>query len=177
MLRTPQNPLAPLVIAQLDTSVYLFTSLIQHGASTPRYQRNLQSLLQLRALASSKFLSGTTSVQSSNNNGDGARQSSDSQAHVEAILDDTNVNEGMELVGWRTRLVERVGQGRRTRTSNLATAPSSSSDLIHKMPRDQEYLPEPSPLIFTEPQFHMLNQDSTLTSEVVRNIAELQATN
>ena len=118
-MRDPGNPMATFVIAQLDAAIDLFTSLIQHGANTPRYRRNLQWLLKLRVRALSKI--STASI----------AQDTDSQrdAHRERqrSREDREDSEDVELLGWRTRLIERAGQDHQTiRTIHLRETPTGS---------------------------------------------------
>lgn len=118
-MRDPGNPMATFVIAQLDAAIDLFTSLIQHGANTPRYRRNLQWLLKLRVRALSKI--PTASI----------AQDADSQrdAHRERqrSREDREDSEDVELLGWRTRLIERAGQDHQTiRTIHLHETPTGS---------------------------------------------------
>ena len=120
VLRDPSSAMAMFVLAQLDTSVSLFTSLIQHGASTPRYQRNLQWLLKLRARAAAKIeVAATTfSTQGPTN----SRRGTITDERRESRDD----GEGIELLGWRTRLIERVYPGeQRSKTVLPATSPQT----------------------------------------------------
>ena len=114
VLRDPGSPMAAFVLAQIDAAIGLFTSLSQHGASTPRYQRNLQWLQKLRARASAKM--------------DAA--SSDSQqrsAHTQR-RESRDDGEDVNILGWRTRLIERVGQGQQTsKTVHVATTGTTTS--------------------------------------------------
>jgi hypothetical protein len=87
------------VLAQIDATIDLFMLLIQRYASTPRYQRNLQWLLKLRARALSKISTEASAPQD------------DTQRSVEhnwtRRSDDRENGEDVELLGWRTRLIER----------------------------------------------------------------------
>ncbi|KAM5344358.1 hypothetical protein ACJ41O_012895 [Fusarium nematophilum] len=116
VLRDPANVMASFVLAQIDAAISLFTSLLQHGARTPRYKSNLQWLLNLRSRALSKISGAATSQR----DGDGHREH----------------DEDVELLGWRTRLIERAGQGRQKtiRTIHLVETPSDSqttTDIAH----------------------------------------------
>jgi hypothetical protein len=106
------------VLAQVDAAIELFIFLIQHGAGTPRYQRNLQWLLKLRARALSKISTVASAPQD------------DPQQHVDnnwRRTDDTENGEDVELLGWRTRLIERGGKDRQTiRTIRIPTTPTDS---------------------------------------------------
>lgn len=150
-----------MVVEQLDASVSLFTSLIQHGASTPRYQRNLQGLLQLRALAASRISSAL------DNN---MQQQSVSQTCQEGrSAHGVGGNEDVELIGWRTRLVERAGHDRRTiRTISVTTSPISASDTTHCQTSFRNQAKDiQSPLIFSDTAYSTADLDPTLTGNVV----------
>lgn len=117
VLRDPSNVMAGFVLSQIDAAISLFTSLLQHGARTPRYKRNLQWLLNLRTRALSK--TSKASATTTQPEGDGAsssqrvagpdRQDGGGDGDGEAHRDQ---EEDVELLGWRTRLIERAGQGR-----------------------------------------------------------------
>lgn len=116
-MRDPGNPMATFVIAQLDAAIDLFTSLIHHGANTPRYRRNLQWLLKLRVRASSKI--STASI------AQGADSQRDAHPERQRSREDREDSEDVELLGWRTRLIERAGQDHRTiRTIHLRETPT-----------------------------------------------------
>ena len=124
MLRDPKNSMATFALTQVDAAINLFTSLVQHGANTPRYCRNLQWLSKLRARASSKIATASTAAQqadSQRDQGDPYRQ--------DISREDREDSEDVELLGWRTRLIERAGQGRPTiRTIQLAETPTDSHE-------------------------------------------------
>lgn len=106
MLRNPSNAMATFALGQIDVAISLFTSLTQHGGSTPRYHRNLQWLHKLRARASSKIASVSAAQKTFFQRDTGPDQRTSSEDREEA--------EDFELLGWRTRLIERAGQGRPT---------------------------------------------------------------
>uniref|UniRef100_A0A8H7NQV2 Xylanolytic transcriptional activator regulatory domain-containing protein n=1 Tax=Bionectria ochroleuca TaxID=29856 RepID=A0A8H7NQV2_BIOOC len=60
VLRDPGNIMSSFVLTQLNASISLFTSLLQHGARTPRYKRNLQWLIKLRARALTEISTAST---------------------------------------------------------------------------------------------------------------------
>lgn len=107
ILRDPKSDMAVLVITQIDVAINLFKSLIQHGADTPRYQRNLQWLVKLRARAAAKVaaVSSQQSTESQEMDYTGSGISTADRAE----------DEHEELLGLRTRLIERAGQNQRTR--------------------------------------------------------------
>ncbi|KAH8587807.1 hypothetical protein B0O99DRAFT_526197, partial [Bisporella sp. PMI_857] len=134
VLRDPSSDMATFVLTQIDAAITLFTSLLEHGAKTPRYQRNLQWLCKLRSRVSARI-----SVASQ------ARQmSSQLNADAEAQVSDKEDGEDAELLGWRTRLVERAGQNHQTsrtvhhaptlsRAENLSTSSPNTSNSMHPM--------------------------------------------
>lgn len=121
VLRDPGNVLAGFVLAQLDAAITAFTSLLQHGGHTPRYKSNLRWLVNLRARAQSKITEASRR-DGPQRDGDQERSSgSDGDGHGEH-------DEDVELLGWRTRLIERAGQGSRktSRTIHPTETPTES---------------------------------------------------
>ncbi|GKZ81188.1 hypothetical protein AnigIFM56816_005700 [Aspergillus niger] len=127
VLRDPQNSMATFALTQVDAAINLFTSLVQHGANTPRYCRNLQWLSKLRARASSKIATVSTATQQV----DSQRDQGDPDGQ-EIGREDREDSEDVELLGWRTRLIERAGQGRPTiRTIQLAETPTDAYESLN----------------------------------------------
>lgn len=161
--------MATFVLAQIDAAIDLFTSLIQQGASTPRYKRNLQWLSKLRARAASKISTASTTqeVDSHRDTGLDPRRS----------REDAEDGEDIELLGWRTRLIERVGQGRQTiRTIRLATTQTSShTKKISSQQSNENQLDGPQIRVRAgetpNASLHMVTPDST--DALVRPTAEL----
>jgi hypothetical protein len=105
-------------LAQIDAAIDLFIFLIQHGAGSPRYQRNLQWLLKLRARVLSKISTTASAPQ------DGPQRQLDQNWRR---TDDRENGEDVELLGWRTRLIERGGQDRQTiKTIHVPSTPTDS---------------------------------------------------
>lgn len=103
------------VITQIDVAIQLFTSLTQHGGGSPAYRSNLQWLAKLRARASSKIAAQKGNREQNYRND--TRRSS-------AAGEDS---EDVELLGWRTRLIERGGHNRQTvRTIHNPSTPATS---------------------------------------------------
>ena len=129
VLRDPGNTMSAFVLEQIDATISLFTSLIQHGAGTPRYRRNLQWLQKLRARAKAK-IAALTEAQLTNRR----RAQEDGQQSTSEERED---GEDVELLGWRTRLIERAGQNRKTiRTiRHSATTPTGSAITISSNPQ------------------------------------------
>jgi hypothetical protein len=113
--------MATFALAQIDAAIDLFVSLIQHGAGNPRHQRNLQWLLKLRARALSKMSSASTAQQ------DNPERRADQTSRRS---EEEEESEDVELLGWRTRLIERMGQDLQTiRTIHLPTTPVDSHNM------------------------------------------------
>ncbi|KAL6364654.1 hypothetical protein LRP88_00624 [Fusarium phalaenopsidis] len=120
VLRDPANVMANFALTQIDAAISLFTSLLQHGAHPLRYKRNLQWLLNLRTRALSKISSVSASQRGN------SRRDTDA-----AGQNDGEDDEDVELLGWRTRLIERMGQGHQKtiRTIRLSETPSVSPNM------------------------------------------------
>ncbi|KFZ06247.1 hypothetical protein V501_07591 [Pseudogymnoascus sp. VKM F-4519 (FW-2642)] len=129
ILRDPSSEMAPFVLAQIDAAIAVFSSLLAHGARTPRYQRNLQWLSKLRFRAVARVSSASQTRQ----------MGSQAAGNVESQASDKSDSEDTELVGWRTRLVERAGQNRQTSTtvrhattlSNTENLSPNASNIMH----------------------------------------------
>ncbi|KAJ3549622.1 hypothetical protein NM208_g411 [Fusarium decemcellulare] len=163
VLRDPGNVMANFALTQIDAAISLFTSLLQHGAHTPRYKRNLQWLLNLRTRALSKV----SSVSSSHKGNPRRDADADRQGNNGVGGGDREDDEDVELLGWRTRLIERAGQGHQKtiRTIRLSETPtvsphldvaSTTRDVFH--PQNQMGLPDMANL---NPSLPAVNPDST----------------
>lgn len=106
-------------LAQIDAAVGLFTSLTQHGATNPRYHRNLQWLTKLRVRASSKMSMAASSSAQRGNDPEVADTTGRSGS-------EGREDEDLELLGWRTRLVERADRNRQT-IKTIHPSPSSNT--------------------------------------------------
>lgn len=108
--------MASFVLLQIDAAIDLFTSLIQHGANAPRYHRNLQWLRKLRARASFKISTAQTND-----------MQRDPFPNHRRSTEDREESEDLELLGWRTRLIQRADQDRPTiRTIPMVATPTRS---------------------------------------------------
>jgi hypothetical protein len=96
VLHNPQNVLASFALSQIDAAIALFSSAVQMHAS-PRAVGNLQWLLRLRSRAVSKMHAAS--------NEDVGRAMDPEQS---------DSDEDVELLGWRTRLIERAAAGAQT---------------------------------------------------------------
>ncbi|KAF4556666.1 Fungal specific transcription factor domain-containing protein 57 [Elsinoe fawcettii] len=99
LLKDPGNAISSFVLAQIDSAVALFNSLIEHGGGTSRYRANLAWLTKLRDRAMTKMQAAASGQRSDTHTGASANQTDETQQE----------NEDIELVGWRTRLIERAG--------------------------------------------------------------------
>nr|XP_019051366.1 hypothetical protein I302_01815 [Kwoniella bestiolae CBS 10118]OCF30296.1 hypothetical protein I302_01815 [Kwoniella bestiolae CBS 10118] len=114
-LRDPHNPLTGFAMTQIEAAIRLMTMLIQSGASSPRPVKNLQWLLQLRNRALAK-LDATK----------GARMGDDTE--------DQDDPESVEVLGWRTRLVERASQNKQTtKTIESPSAAQAAEALMNSL--------------------------------------------
>ncbi|RAK77690.1 uncharacterized protein BO72DRAFT_477267 [Aspergillus fijiensis CBS 313.89] len=146
VLRDPSNPMAAFALTQLDAAINLFTSLIQYGANTPRYGRNLQWLTRLRARASAKIASASTQPAAAQ---DDAGRRGDR---------DREDSEDVELLGWRTRLIERAGQGRQTIRTTIQLADETPTDSPHGI----DVGSNPSPNDLHHHPFGVLQRDPSM---------------
>lgn len=87
------------VLAQIDAAIELFVSLIEHGGGTARYRSNHDWLTKLRGRAFNKVQAAAASL--SRSDGGGPQE-------AQQWRDDRQDGEDLELVGWRTRLIERA---------------------------------------------------------------------
>lgn len=130
--------MASFVLTQIDAAINLFTSLLQHGAHTPRYKRNLQWLIKLRTRALSKMSEASATQR-------GAMQKETELGHISGNEEEDGQreeNEDVELLGWRTRLIERAGQAhhKKARTIRLDSTPTDSIHAgVADVPLDESY--------------------------------------
>lgn len=110
IFRNPKNPLAAFALSQIDATISLYTSLVQM-ASSKRILNNLRWLLRLRAHAVRK-LEETTGMSSEN---------------VQQESNEDSEDENVELIGLKTRLIERASKGAQTaRTISVQVNPAAS---------------------------------------------------
>lgn len=112
VLRDPSNVMAGFALSQIDAAISLFTSLLQHGARLPALQAQ-------PAVAPEPAHPGAVQdVQG------GGGENGDGDSHRDQ-------DEDVELLGWRTRLIERAGQGRgkTVRTIPLAAETPTGSQI------------------------------------------------
>lgn len=111
ILSDPSNTMSSFAFTQIDAAITLFQSLIDNGGGTPRYRANLEWLKKLRARALASLQAAA------------AGPSPDDPQHING----SQGGEDEELVGWRTRLIERAGQSRpKSHTIRLSESPGST---------------------------------------------------
>jgi hypothetical protein len=109
VLSDPGNTMSSFALAQIDAAITLFASLIDNGGGTPRYRANLEWLKKLRARALESLQAAA------------AGPSPDYPQNINGVGEDE------ELVGWRTRLIERAGQSQyKSQTIRLSESPGST---------------------------------------------------
>lgn len=113
VLKHPTHAMAHFVLLQIDTSIALFSSLVQNGANTPRYQRNLQWLQKLRSRAAAKMAKAQQQTanqnQNSNDQNTVTRENpAPTMAAANGHQDDRDKD--VDLIGWRTRLIRQADQ-------------------------------------------------------------------
>lgn len=106
MILNPKDPLAPFAVAQIDAAIKVYTSAVQSGSSS-RLIRNLQWLIRLRRRASEELARPHEATQASGNEGS------------------PNDPDEIELLGWRTRLIQRAARG----TAHVATTIGGDTDI------------------------------------------------
>ena len=149
------------VLGQIEASIFLFQSLIQHSANTPRYRSHLQWLSKLHTRASTKVSAASTPE----DGGLGTTTLIECQRSEE----DEHEAEGMDLLGWRTRLIERAQRNRRnSRAVNFGTA--STAAQYYDAPDIQS-----SNTIGTAPNFLSLEAPVESIDDLVRFVSEAKA--
>ncbi|WWC88880.1 uncharacterized protein L201_003795 [Kwoniella dendrophila CBS 6074] len=109
ILRDPKNALSAFAISQIDATIKLYTPLVQVGSSK-RILNNLRWLLRLRAQAGRKIEKSTSGMPS--------------ETHQETGED--SEDENIELIGLKTRLIERASRGSQVSKTIFQTTPSAS---------------------------------------------------
>ena len=112
IMTTPLNSLAGFALSQIDAAIGLYTAVVQ-GRASRRMVNNLQWLLKLRQRAADKMARAARSAGSGDKTGNG--QVGEEQGEGDADSDD------VELLGWRTRLIQRAAK---TQTATTISVPS-----------------------------------------------------
>lgn len=90
ILNNPHNVLAGFALSLVDSTIAIYTSVVQNRNS-PRMTKNLRWLIHLRSKVGNRMAQSPESLHSHNER--------------------EEVDENMELLGWKTRLIQRAGQG------------------------------------------------------------------
>lgn len=115
LIRDPRNVLAGFILSQIDSAIVLFSMLVHAGNSgfpSSRPMRNLQWLIRLRSRVCAKMTSVTSQP-------DGGTEDSLFRS------EHSDTGEDVELLGWRTRLIERASQTHHTAKTIQSTATAS----------------------------------------------------
>jgi hypothetical protein len=135
ILQDPRNLLASYALSIVDSAISLYTNIVQ-SLPTPRLVKNLEWLLKLRQRAQARIISAAASGE-----GDGT---------------DSEEGADVELIGWRTRLVQRLGKGVQTATTitpaQSATTPSPATTMARTITQalQKHFVPE-QPLHAAQP--------------------------
>lgn len=133
VLKDPRNMLASYALSLIDSAIGLYTNIIQ-SHSTTRLLRNLEWLLKLRQRAGSRIASVSTMQLD----------------HVAQTSDD---EDDAELIGWRTRLVQRLGKGTQMATtitpSQSVATPSPNTAMARTISQalQKYFVPDEAPQI------------------------------
>lgn len=114
ILMSPQNELVPIALGAMDQVIGIYTQTVNNRTS-PRMIQNLRWLLRLRQRANGRI---------EQSKGQGQTRQQDVQETPDS---DTETDAG--LLGWRTRLIERVGQGNQKATSISTRSPVASGSI------------------------------------------------
>nr|XP_018266025.1 uncharacterized protein I303_02403 [Kwoniella dejecticola CBS 10117]OBR88183.1 hypothetical protein I303_02403 [Kwoniella dejecticola CBS 10117] len=106
ILMSPQNELVPIALGAMGQAIGIYTDTV-HSRAAPRLVQNLRWLLRLRQRAMDRIELSRQQPQGT--------QDPDS---------DTETDAG--LLGWRTRFIERVGQGSQKATSISTRSPAAT---------------------------------------------------
>lgn len=138
LLQDPRSILASYALSLIDSAINLFTNIVQNN-STTRLLRNLEWLLRIRQRASSRISNVSSSLPD----------------YPAPLVDEEE--DGAGLIGWRTRLVQRLGKGTQLATnitpSHSAATPSPNTAMAktisqalqnHFVPDDGSGVSQPS---------------------------------
>ncbi|OCF31477.1 hypothetical protein I316_06879 [Kwoniella heveanensis BCC8398] len=124
ILMSPQNELVPIALGAMDQVIGIYTQTVNNRTS-PRMVQNLRWLLRLRQRANGRIeQSKGPGLSQDHGQGPGGAHPQDGQESPDS---DTETDAG--LLGWRTRLIERVGQGDQKATSIMARSPVASGSI------------------------------------------------
>lgn len=106
-MAAPHNPLAGFALLQIDGAITLYTAAVQSRPSRSMVN-NLQWLLRLRHRAEVKMASASATMAADTMPGEG-------------VVDGDRETEDVELLGWRTRLIQRAPK---SQTATTISEPS-----------------------------------------------------
>ncbi|WVW79032.1 hypothetical protein I302_100995 [Kwoniella bestiolae CBS 10118] len=136
VLRNPTSVLSQFAITSIDQSINVYSLLIKQNNTTSMIQ-NHDWLSRLRKRAFNKVVVAAQNQQDESNHNQSRRDSL-------ASTGDGSVQEDMDIVGWRTRLIESASNG----TQIGVNIPSSSSS---SRPPNQSHISSDANHIFTPP--------------------------
>lgn len=145
ILGDPRNILASYALSLIDSAIGLYTTIIQSHSPT-RLLRNLEWLLKLRQRASSTMILAASF-----------------QADCSSRISDDEDHE--ELIGWRTRLIQRLGNGARLATTitptQSATTPSPNTVMAQTISQalQRHFVPDSGMEILSENSHTNLSND------------------
>lgn len=125
ILTNPLNPLTGFALSQIDAAISLYTGVVQ-GRTSRRMIHNLQWLLKLRQRASDRIARAEREV-AAMASGSGAGLTA--RAGGDAVEDSGSDSEEVELLGWRTRLIQRASRGHGQTPTQTATTIALPSPL------------------------------------------------
>lgn len=124
----PLNPLAGFALSQIDAAIALYTAVVQGGTSK-RMIHNLQWLLKLRQRASDRIARAERAEALAASGEPGKARAVATTVVREGIEDSGSDSEEVELLGWRTRLIQRATRGHGETPAQTATTIALSSPL------------------------------------------------
>lgn len=117
VLKSPQNVLAPFAVSLVDTVIRIYTIVVS-SRNSPRMANNLRWLQSLRRRLDARMAQTPEAPPPSSAGPSGPLGPDGGNGPDSAAAgDDGEGGTDLEFLGWKTRLIERVGQGMpRTRT-------------------------------------------------------------
>ena len=158
ILGDPRNILASYALSLIDSAIGLYTNIIQ-SHSTTRLLRNLEWLLKLRQRANSRMTTASSF-----------------QADYSSRLPEEE--DDVELIGWRTRLIQRLGKGNHLATTitpaQSAATPSPNTAMAQTISQalQRHFVPDTAgPVPSNDIDFSAINDQGT--DMLVSVVAEL----
>ncbi|WRT65255.1 uncharacterized protein IL334_002198 [Kwoniella shivajii] len=169
VLRNPTSVLAQFALTSIDQSISVYSSLIKQNNS-PSMVQNHDWLIRLRSRAFTKIISSNQKQNQEWETGSGRSQ-------LGSLNNDTGVEEDMDIVGWRTRLIESASNGSQIAinipSSSGAAGPTSSSNINKQLnPTNALFTPPPTstqPNVGVVPAVQQVLQQHLVGTEGVTN--------